>query len=197
MIVHINGWPGAGKKTIGEALAKLLGARFIHNHLLHDVAIVCAGFRGDHRWQLYETVRSAAYDVLAQHPTSEIFVMTNALCNDTPREEVAWKHVVELAIARSVPLVPVVLELAAEENIRRVQSPERLGKKTTDGTYLRELIDRHSLQHPDVPELIVVDVTDHSPEQAARTIRERIDLVSPALRPADRQHLRMKSPPMR
>src|SRR6202011_2120341 len=34
MIVHLNGWPGAGKKTIGEALSMLLGARFIHNHLL-------------------------------------------------------------------------------------------------------------------------------------------------------------------
>ena len=38
MIIHLNGWPGAGKKTIGEALS----ARFIPNHLLRDVALVCA-----------------------------------------------------------------------------------------------------------------------------------------------------------
>ncbi|WP_284388078.1 hypothetical protein [Devosia yakushimensis] len=39
MIIHLNGWPGVGKLTIGRLLAADLGARFIHNHLLHDVAI--------------------------------------------------------------------------------------------------------------------------------------------------------------
>jgi broad-specificity NMP kinase len=40
MIIDINGWPGVAKMTIGEALSRLLNARFIHNHLLHDVAVV-------------------------------------------------------------------------------------------------------------------------------------------------------------
>ena len=33
MIIHINGWPGVGKKTIGEALSRLLNARFTHTGL--------------------------------------------------------------------------------------------------------------------------------------------------------------------
>jgi gluconate kinase len=191
MIVHLNGWPGAGKKTIGETLSKMLDARFIHNHLLHDVAIVCAGFESEYRWELYETIRSAAYKVLARHPPMEIFVMTNALCNDFPREELAWKHVVELAITRDVPLVPVVLEISNSENIRRLQSPDRIGQKMTDVAALRQWFDKYSIQRPDVPELIVVDVSDLSPEQAADTILVRLNLLRPALQPATLQHLQM------
>jgi adenylylsulfate kinase-like enzyme len=61
MIIHLNGWPGAGKKTIGAVLAEMRAARFIHNHVLHDVAIVCAGLNSPARWTLYEQVRAAAY----------------------------------------------------------------------------------------------------------------------------------------
>ena len=93
MIIHINGWPGVGKKTVGEVLAKMLGARFIHNHVLHDVAIACSGLHGHERWDLYEIVRAAAYAALARRPPSEIFVMTNALCKNSPREQAAWVHV--------------------------------------------------------------------------------------------------------
>jgi broad-specificity NMP kinase len=192
MIIHLNGWPGSGKKTIGEALSRLMGARFIHNHLLHDVAIVCAGFESQQRWELYEIVRAAAYDALKRQPAAEIFVMTNALCNDTPREELAWKHVVALAMARNVPLVPVVLELSADENVRRLESPERLGRKMTDAATLRGWFTTNSIQRPDVPEVIVIDVSDMSAEEAARAILDRVDALKPRLRPATPQHLRMK-----
>lgn len=191
MIVHINGWPGVGKKTIGQALSRLLNARFIHNHLLHDVAIVCAGFESELRWDLYETVRSAAYQALLHHPSSETFVMTNALCNGNNREELAWKHVVELAIMRNVPLVPVVLEASPEENVRRLQSPDRAHNKMTDATQLRQWFEQHSLQRPDVSELIVLDVSFLSAEQAAEAIVVRLESLWPVLQSATPRHLRM------
>jgi hypothetical protein len=191
MIIHINGWPGVGKKTIGEALSNKLGACFIHNHLLHDVAIVCAGFDSELRWDLYETVRSAAYKALEHRPPSETFVMTNALCNDSPREELAWRRVVELAIKRHVSLVPVVLEANAEENVRRLQSPERVGRKMTDAAELRRWFQRHSIQRPAGSELIVVDVSSLSSEQAAQTRVARLDPLRPMLKPATLQHLKM------
>ncbi len=195
VIIHLNGWPGVGKKTIGEVLSRLLGARFIHNHLLHDVAIACAGLRSERRWELYETVRAAAYRALARQPVSETFVMTNALCADTPREELAWKHVVELAMRRGVPLVPVVIELSVEANLRRLQSPERAGKKMTDPEALKQLRLDYSLQYPDVPELIVVEASDLNSEEAARSILARLDPLRPSLQPATARHLQLNTSP--
>ncbi|HRD78583.1 MAG TPA: hypothetical protein PK264_22040 [Hyphomicrobiaceae bacterium] len=195
MIIHLNGWPGAGKRTIGEALARRLGARFVHNHLLHDVARVSVGQGGrdnDAYWSTYERVRSAAYDALALRPRCETFVMTNALVKDDPRETEAWGHVVALAMRRDVPLVPVVLDIALEENCRRVASPDRVGRKLSDPTLIREFRRTLAIQHPDVAELIVLDVTGLSPEMAALTIEEGIAAVRPALKTATLDHLRIR-----
>jgi gluconate kinase len=190
MIVHLNGWPGAGKRTIGSLLAKRLGARFIHNHLLHDVAIACTGFSDPCRWVLYEQVRAAAYKILSERPLEEAFVMTNALCKNAPREREAWRHVVELAMSRNVPLVPVVLEVAAEENIRRVQSAERVGKKMTDPLELQDYFASDELQFPLVPDLLVLDVTHLKPEEAAEQIEHRLKLTQS--QPASSMHLQLR-----
>ena len=189
MIVHLNGWPGAGKKTIGELLAGKIGARFVHNHLLHDVAIACTGLDDPERWPLYEAVRSAAYATLARRPAGEVLVMTNALCRNAPREVTAWRQVVELAIARDAPLVPVVLDLSVEENCRRLQSAGRAGRKMTDPAQLRDFRATDQIQRPDVAELLVLDVSALSAGQAADCIREHLDSVQETLRPATQQHL--------
>jgi hypothetical protein len=163
VIVHLNGWPGIGKQTVGWVLAERLGARFVHNHVLHDVAIACAGFDDAARWPLYEQVRSAAYGALRDRPPGEVFVMTNALCVGSDRERAAWNHVVDLALVRQVPLLPVVLKATAEENEHRIRSPGRAGRKMTDRGALRDFIAADIIQRPDVPELLVLDVTVLAP----------------------------------
>jgi gluconate kinase len=189
MIIHLNGWPGAGKRAIGELLACKLGARFIHNHLLHDVAIVCAGFDSPDRWALYDQVRKAAYQGLRKRPTDELFVLTNALCKTSSREVDAWGHVVRLAMERNVSLLPVVLELDGSENIRRVQSAERVGKKMSNPHALRECFAEHALQYPDVPETFVLDVTSLEADEAAERLLTHIKLVEHTLTPATLDHL--------
>jgi len=194
MIVHLNGWPGVGKQTIGRLVAETLAARFVHNHLLHDVAIVCAGFDDPGRWPLYEVVRSAAYAALTQHRPGEVLVMTNALVKASRRGEEAWAHVVDLAMTRASPLVPVVLDAEPDELCRRVESPERPGRKLADAQQLRELLAAGTLQRPDVAELIELDVTRLSAEDAARELVARLQALrqSGDLRPASHAHLRMR-----
>jgi gluconate kinase len=192
MIVHLNGWPGVGKRTIGFELAKTLRARFIHNHLLHDVAIVCAGLNDPDRWALYEQVRTAAYASLKKRSLAEVFVMTNGLCKNAPREIEAWNRVVDLAVSRNVPLVPVVLEAAPDEIIRRVQSPERSGKKMTDPVQLRSYFGEDTLQYPDVSELLVLDVTSLMPEEAAARIGDHLADIRVSLQPASAKHLQLR-----
>ena len=190
LIIHINGWPGAGKKTIGTLLAERLQARFIHNHLLHDVAIVCGGgLETNERWVLYEQVRAAAYDALLKRPQSELFVMTNALTKETQREVTAWYQVVDLAISRQVPLLPVVLEVSPEENMRRVQSVDRIGRKLAEPQVLQSIISECTLQYPDVEETLVFDVTDLEPATAAAQLEMEISRRMIGLKPASPEHL--------
>jgi gluconate kinase len=181
-----------GKKTIGSILANHLHARFIHNHLLHDVAIVCTGFDDPDRWTLYESVRQAAYVSLRKRPRTEVFVMTNALCKNSPRELKAWRDVVELATFRNVPLVPIVLEAAADKIVRRLQSAERVGKKFTDPAELRSYFAVDELQYPAVSELLIVDVTNLEPEESATWIERHVNVIKGTLEPAGSRHLSLR-----
>ncbi len=177
MIVHLNGWPGVGKKTIGEALARRTGAQFIHNHLLYDVAIACAGISDPGRWLLYEEVRRAAYDALAARPQEETFVMTNALCAGAPHEHAAWSHVVDLATRRRVRLIPVVLEAELAENERRLQAPDFIARKLADLAALRSFTECDVIQRPDIPDLLVLNVTALSPDEAITVIQRHLSIL--------------------
>ena len=61
----------------------------------------------------------------------------------------------------------------------------------TDPAELTQWLGRSSIQRPGVPELIAVDVTDLSPEQAAHAVLDRLNLLTPTLQPATLRHLRM------
>lgn len=189
MIVHLNGWPGVGKKTVGEVLARRLGGRFLHNHLLYDLAVAVTGHDDPDRWTLYESLRATTYAALARRPAAERFVMTNALRTNTPRDRQTWNRLVAAAIARGAPLVPIVLEAGVEENIRRLQAPERQGRKLTDPERLRGYFVDNGVQKPKVPELFVLDITQLSPEQAAARIAAHLGHVTP--RPAGPDLLEM------
>src|SRR5579863_1386550 len=187
MIIHLNGWPGTGKQTIGRELATRIGARLIHNHLLHDVAIVCCGRTTPERWELYEKIRAPVYEYLRKVPPSETLVMTNALCNRSEREVRAWAYVVELAISRDVPLIPVILQVELSENIRRLRSAER-SNKLRDPVVLESYLSIDSIQQPDVPELLLLDATALSPKQAATQILQHVENVREWVRPATEKH---------
>ena len=192
MIVHINGWPGAGKYSIGKDLSRKLGARFVHNHLLHDLALACTGLDDQDRWSLYENIRKAAYDVLARRPSNEVFVMTNALCCGVAREVEAWSKVVDLAICRSARLIPVILRADTETVVRRISSSDRSDMKLTDPGILQEMISKHSLQIPDITETIELDVSDYSIEEAADEILSRLKVAKKNAKPASAQHKLLK-----
>jgi gluconate kinase len=191
VIIHLNGWPGTGKQTIGRALAARIGARLIHNHLLHDVAIVCCGRTTPERWELYEKIREPVYEYLRTIPSSETLVMTNALCNGSAREVTAWAHVVELAINRDAPLIPVILQVELSENIHRLRSPERTNK-LMDPTVLESYRSTDSIQQPDVPELLLLEATALSPEQAATQIVQHVENVRKWVLPATEKHLSLR-----
>ena len=172
MLIHINSWPGAGKKTIGELLASRLQARFVHNHHLLDLVEACCD-RSDPQWQvLYDRVREAAYECLACRTADEPLVMTNAMAKD---EVALWSQVCDLARRRSAVLVPIVLTLDPEENRKRLLDPRRGGAKLKSAQVLDSLRAKHELLVPtDIATTLVLDVSSLSPEVAADHIEAHL-----------------------
>lgn len=169
MLVHINSWPGAGKKTIGERLARRRGAQFLHNHLILDLVDACCD-RGQSSWQqCYDHIRKATYDALAQHPKGVDLIMTNAIAEG---ESELWAQIVQLAERRGDMFVPIVLEISAEENRRRLCDPARSGSKLRRVEVLNALRAEHRLLVPDLPQTLVLEVSGLTAEEA----EGRIDL---------------------
>jgi hypothetical protein len=139
MIIHLNGWPGAGKLTVGRELAGMLGARLLDNHTLHNVAAALCDRGTAAYWELYGKVRTLAYDRLRELPMTETAVMTNALTREAPHEVEAWQEVLRLVADRGDILIAVTLLCEPEENLWRVQQAERrLFRKLTDPRPLAE-----------------------------------------------------------
>jgi len=172
MLIHINSWPGAGKKTIGKLLASRLKARFLHNHHILDLVDACCD-RSDARWQsLYERVRGATYEALACRPPGEPLVMTNAMARAEVR---VWAEICELAARHGDVLVPVVLTLDAEENRKRLMDPNRGGSKLKSTPILDSLRSQCELLVPaDIAASLVLDVSELSPEDAAARIEAHL-----------------------
>jgi broad-specificity NMP kinase len=175
MLIHINSWPGAGKKTIGELLASRLKARFLHNHHILDLVEACCD-RSDARWQsLYDRIRDAAYDALACRPPGEPLVMTNAMARE---EALLWAQICELAGRHGDVLIPVVLTLHADENRKRLLDPNRGGSKLKSAPILDSLRSKCELLVPaDIAATLVLDVSELSAEDAAARIEAHLQRI--------------------
>ena len=138
--------------------------------------------------ELYDKVQQAAYEALATRPAGETFVMTNALCRGSARERKAWDRVVDLAIRRQVALIPVVLEAEPAENERRLQADDRIGRKMTHPQLLRSFLEADQIQKPEVVELLVLNVTRLSAEQASRAIGQHVGRLAHPLAAAGERH---------
>lgn len=112
-----------GKKTIGEALSRLLNARFIHNHLLHDVAVVRAALESELRWDLYETVRLACLQGASAAPVlRDVRNDQHTLLLSAPYTNVQPTGPRKVAVGVCVPLGEALAVLARPRGTRHVCS---------------------------------------------------------------------------
>lgn len=180
MIVHLNGWPGAGKLTVARVLARKLRARLLDNHTLHNVAASLCDRGTDAYWTLYERVRDLAYDRICALPPGAVLVMTNSFLKEPPRDVEAWGRIRDLAASRGDRLVAVTLECDLDENLVRIGGADRAGnRKLTDPEPLIAWRDEYHLIVDDADHWVVVDNTRLTPEQAADRIVAYLDGLPP------------------
>ncbi|MDP5216581.1 hypothetical protein Q5Y75_05075 [Ruegeria sp. 2205SS24-7] len=164
-VVHIGGWPGAGKMTIGRIVAEALGGRLIHNHLMLDAARAIYARNTSESIAMREEVRGLILAHARRLPDDVPIILTDALA-DEPEAKTLFQPTLDLARDRKAPLRTFVLDLTFEENQRRLSDPSRTGSaKLTDTNVLRTLRDQEKLFLPEGA--IVLDVTDMTAQTAA------------------------------
>ncbi|OWV71877.1 nucleoside kinase [Rhizobium sp. R634] len=169
-IVHINGWPGTGKLTVGRLLAQKLGARLIDNHMLLNPAEALFARSNPLYASLREQIRRAVFDHAVRADPAESFVFTDALSDDE-HDSAMFSWYLDLAAARGADLVAVLLDCAPEENARRLVFPGRSeALKLTDTAKLQQLRANYKLLRGLAEHTVEIDTTDLSPERTAARI---------------------------
>jgi hypothetical protein len=171
MLVHINGYPGVGKLTIGRALAAQVGGKLLDNHSLYNVAFALTEFKAPEFYDTVRAVRDIAFSRVLALPPAQPVILTTWDSRDSAWGEENWDEVIALARRRPSPLAVVVLACSPEENARRIQSSGRDAMRKPRDTALvehnrnrRPLIDRGG------DKTLHLDVTDLDAGAAAAAI---------------------------
>ncbi|MBB4115730.1 thymidylate kinase [Rhizobium sp. BK226] len=169
-IIHINGWPGTGKLTVGRLLAKRLGARLIDNHTLLNPAEALFSRSDPLHASLRGQIRHAFFDHAARADPAESFVFTDALSDDAD-DAATFSWYSDLAAARGADLVAILFDCAPEENARRLVAPGRAeALKLTDTATLQRLRANYKLLRGLAERTVEIDTTGFSPEQTTARI---------------------------
>jgi predicted kinase len=170
MLLHLNGWPGVGKLTVGRIVARQLEGRLLDSHSIYNVAFSLTEFRSAAFYETVRAVRDVALQRAATIPRTIPIVMTNAYADSAWGNE-NWDAVVALAKTRGSMLFAVTLDCAPKENARRAALPDReyLGK-LRDPSELLKLRTRHLLPCRGADHLLYIDNSAIDPANCAERI---------------------------
>ena len=170
VIVHINGWPGVGKYTVGKIVAERLGARFVPNHSLCAAANCIADFGTPVFFDVARQVRALVFEQMVKAPSEEQFVLTSVL-SDRDDDTARFELIQDISRQRCQPLVAVTLVCDATENLQRLNTPFRAARRSlTDGDILQSLFKDYQLLQPPHGLALELDTTRAKPEENAEAI---------------------------
>jgi chloramphenicol 3-O-phosphotransferase len=171
MILVLNGYPGTGKLTIGQALAPMMGAKLVDIHTIYNLAFALTEFRTQAFFDATDRVEAIAHDLIHDLPLEVPVLWTTVLAGDSDRAIAAWNRLIDLGRARP-PLLMVHIHCDLEENIRRIQGESRIGaRKPLDPEYgHRNHGQAKPLMHKGADLLLELDTTRLSQESSARAI---------------------------
>lgn len=186
-IIHLIGFPAAGKLTVARAIAELGPARgrrivVVDNH--HTANVIFAVIEADgvralpeQVWDHVNEVREVVYRAIAElSPPAWSFVFTNVLTERDPDDRLVVERVAQLAVERASHYVPVRLHCETEVLLGRVGNPDRRERrKAIDPRGVRRLIEATRLLDVSEHHSLDVDTTNLAPDDAAARILEHVD----------------------
>jgi predicted kinase len=184
VIICLVGFPGVGKLTIARALSRLIDATTVDNHWINDPILrllpkTDARPVPDAVWSEVAKVRGAVLETIAAFaPPGANFIFTYAGSNEDPADRKAFEEYREVATRRAARFVAVRLTCGEDELVRRIQSPERRGRKLVDPVEAIENARDYSPLDPRIPDSLTLDVTRLAPEAAAARIFDHVNRTS-------------------
>ena len=182
-IVHLIGFPGAGKYTIAQELARQATTHLvvIDNHFTANVIFGVMEVDGirvlpEEVWDRVEEVREAVFRTIETlSPRDWSFVLTNVLSEGFPRDAAAVARLSRLARTTNRRYLPVRLHCALDELLTRVPSDERRARlKWVDPEAVRRYATERELIDVSNHNPLELDVTHTSPENAAAAILDHL-----------------------
>src|SRR5262245_39734913 len=170
MIININGWPGIGKLSVAELLHRRIGGHLLDNHAIYNVAFSLCAFGTPEFFDTVRAVRHIAFARASKIPADTPIILTSAYA-DTPFGRENWAAIRAVANSRGTPLCNVVLDCSLEENMRRIQAPQRARlRKLTDPQPLVAMREKSGLIDDDGDHLLRFEVTELTAERSSRRI---------------------------
>lgn len=179
-IACIVGFPGIGKLTIARRLSALTGAMVVDNHWINDPILKLVTRDPttavtEAVWPQVAKVRVAVLETIATlAPPDASFIFTYAGADQDPGDRQAFEEYRTTAERRNTRFVAVRLICAEAEMVRRIQSPDRQGRKLADPAEASVNARRYTPLDPRLPGTLTLDVTNMSPDEAAAAILDRI-----------------------
>lgn len=179
-LILIYGPPAVGKFTVAKALSELTGLKFLHNHLVADLARAIFDYGNDYGRIINQKIRFLIYREAREMNLSGIVTTFSYYGDGNVHSRNDILDVMALAKETGIEVFFVRLFCGQEELERRVQNFSRLGtRKIKDVAKLRKVL-KEETPDAEIPARVVatfnIDNTLLPPEEAALKIRLYCDL---------------------
>lgn len=177
MIIHFNGMPGVGKRTVAEILAKKINAHLIDNHLLIDLVLAICERGSQEYLSMLKRIMDVVLEQIAEIP-SQTFIFTNALVAESAGDIERFEQIRLFAQNNEIHFVQILINCDLEENKLRIVSENRKSKgKLMDADELEKL-QKYTIYHPPNEFAIRIDTTNLSAQAVSEQIRNYIEKIT-------------------
>lgn len=128
MLIVLNGYPGVGKLTIGQALAPMIGGRLLDIHSIYNIAFTLTEVKSESFYETIRAVQAIADQRIRELPEHVPVILTEILTEGSGFAEECKQRLLDLGRDRG-PVLMVHIHCDLEENKRRITGSSRIGAR--------------------------------------------------------------------
>jgi hypothetical protein len=167
-LIFLHGAPATGKLTVAKTLLRLVPGRLFDNHAAIDLAETVFDFGAPGFWELVQTVRCAVLEAAAGQGLS---LVVATYCYAEPEDRAAFAQFEAIVERHGGEMLPVFLQCARDEMLRRVSNPGRAERgKISTRAGLEGFLAQYQLVPVPRADCLVLDSAAGSADATAREI---------------------------